>query len=70
MRRNRPHRRYGHAFNRRGGAKPDRKAAWMRAFEDEALLRGAPHGHIRWEDAQYLFGQGVDPVEAARRVYK
>ena len=42
----------------------------MRAFEDEALLRGAPHGHIRWEDAQYLFGQGVDPVEAARRVYK
>jgi hypothetical protein len=50
------------------GAK-DRKSAWMRAFQDASVALGAPHGQLRWQDAEYLFHQGVNPAAAARQLY-
>jgi hypothetical protein len=46
----------------------DRKAAWMRAFQDAATALGAV-GRLVWHDAEYLYSQGVDSLTAARRIY-
>jgi hypothetical protein len=46
----------------------DRKAAWMRAFQDAAHTLGAV-GNLLWQDAEYLYTQGVDALSAARRLY-
>jgi hypothetical protein len=47
----------------------DRKAAWMRAFQDAAEALGAPSGKLRWQDAEYLFRQGMDAKAAASKIY-
>jgi hypothetical protein len=65
MKRSRLRKRYG-----RSHFSSVKKAAWMRSFSDEATRLGAHPGRLAWDDAHYLFNEGVSPFEAARRVYE
>lgn len=63
------HRRYGRAFRSSKKAAGDRKAEWMREFQDEAVLFGGHPGQLRWADAEYLYSTGWTAKAAARKMY-
>lgn len=53
----------------RGGRNAKQKADWMKKFQDASVKLGAHPGQLKWDDATYLFMQGMRPEEAAKKVY-
>jgi proteasome lid subunit RPN8/RPN11 len=57
-------------YYRRPKGGGSRKQEWMRAFSDEVKrLRPDVYTKIDWDTAHHLYNEGMDPVEAARKVY-
>jgi proteasome lid subunit RPN8/RPN11 len=51
----------------RGGS--DKKAEWMREYQKKAESFGVTVSGIDWNDAEYLYSQGLDAKDAARKKY-